>query len=453
MKTRAPDIVNRSCQKAQVTMAEATNGVFLNFSEAQRKEFWAALAFKYTQGLGARSAALLVQTFGSAFAAVQKLEQWRRRGISEQVVEQFKAEEWRTLAGEEWSRAKDAIDQNILLWTNPYYPHLLRNIPDAPIFLYYQGNLELLTGPGVAVVGARSCSADGLAASRRASYELSKAGITVISGLAKGVDREAHEVALEGPGSSIAVLGCGLDVYYPRENMQLQKKMAQSGLVLTEYSVGVKPEAFHFPIRNRIISAISLGVLVVEAAAKSGSLITARMALDYGREVFAVPGKFAAGKAMGCHDLIRKGAKPVFDVDDLLVELLPRLSSYTNFSRQALNLSEKSGIVFEDKKNVLKQTKTQAPANNDVDLSPLSNSISKNKRIKSDNNKYPTVKSMNAAELANAIFSLLESEGPLQADSICAHLKISAAKISSQLLLLELEGRVKRYPGMIYGIQ
>ena len=449
---------------------QTLNGCFASFNDVQRRELWAALALKHTQGLGQRSAAILLHAYGSAYAAVCNVDSWPEHEVSPLIIAEFQREEWRQPAGAEWANLKTPIrlaaasepaQQNILLWTNPYYPEHLKNTPCAPLFLYYMGDISLLSNPGVGVVGARAASSDGLAASTRTSLELSKSGVTVISGLARGVDREAHLAALKGPGSTIAVLGCGLDVYYPKENASLQQNIAKHGLLLTEYPAGTTPEAFHFPVRNRIISALSLGVLVVEAAGKSGSLITARLALEYGREVFAIPGKYAASKAQGCHDLIRRGAKPVLDIEDLILELLPKLESYANFGKEVV-LKEKPEVRLASQTAKSQAAKSQT-GKAKSSLRQTGNAGKKTLQAKekprpatqtAHKTGQPYPARINAQDaLDQSILNLLELQGPLQVDSICALLQTSAAKISSELLCMELQGLVKRYPGMIYALQ
>ena len=424
---------------------------FAEFSGADKKEFWAALALKHTEGLGNRRAGLLLQAYGSAYQAIQNPDAWRKLHITDQVIEAFKSEAWRERAGMEWAGAKRP-DVHLLLSSSPYYPAMFREVPDPPLFVYFKGNIQLLNGPCVGVVGARRASPDALAASARIGLELSKAGVTVISGLARGVDSEAHKAALQGPGATIAVLGCGLDVYYPRENRTLQDEIAAKGLLVSEYPPGTEPEAFQFPVRNRLISALSLGVLVVEAAGRSGSLITARIALEYGREVFAMPGKFAASKAQGSHDLIRKGAKPVLDLDDLLIELVPRLKAFAAYGEQAAMLN---GLVEEAEAERKKARAQKSAETKTAHSGKQTTGRAKPKPAPkpvpawAQKPAYPTA---SASDLATAIKRVLESEGPLQADSLCALLRVSAAKLSSELLMLELAGEIKRYPGMIYSL-
>lgn len=441
---------NHPIATPETTRHELTEAVtnFAHMDDGQRKEFWAALALKHTDGLGVRGAANLLKTFDSAYAAIKNPRQWKTCGVHEPAIEAFLSESWREPAGSEWTLAKNS-GSGILLWTNPYYPKSLKEIPNPPLFLYFQGNVELLQNPSIGVVGARRASPDALAASSRVALELAKAGVTVISGLARGVDSEAHKAALKGSGGTVAVLGCSLDIYYPPENKALQNEIATAGLLLSEYAPGTKPEAYHFPIRNRLISGLALGVLVVEAAGRSGSLITARLALEYGRQVFAMPGKFAASKAQGSHDLIRQGAKAVLDLDDMLDDLYPLLKPYAEFGKQAAVVREMVESAENERRQASKRPESvskKAPL-----PKPLKSVQDKNEIKRKNQTTYPTVAQHNADLSAN-ILRLLENEGPLQADSICALLKTSAAKVSSELLILELAGSIKRYPGMIYAL-
>ncbi|TAL29653.1 MAG: DNA-protecting protein DprA [Phenylobacterium sp.] len=205
------------------------------------------------------------------------------------------------------------------------YPAWLRAIPSPPAVLYCDGLVEPRDRQAVAIVGARQATPHGLRTTETLARELSGAGFTIVSGLARGIDAAAHRAALDAGGRTIAVLGCGLDVTYPPEHARLREEIAGCGAVLTEFPAGTQPKPAHFPQRNRIISGLSLGVVVVEAAEDSGSLITARRALEQGREVFAVPGSIDAPLSRGPHGLIKQGAKLVEAVDDIVEELLPQL--------------------------------------------------------------------------------------------------------------------------------
>ena len=209
----------------------------------------------------------------------------------------------------------------LLTLDHPAYPPLLKEIPDPPILLYAIGRVELLSCPAVAIVGSRNATVQGVANAGSFAHALSAAGLTIVSGLALGIDAAAHEGGLRGSGSTIAVIGTGADRSYPRANHALAKRIGSEGCVVSEYPLGTTPSSANFPRRNRIISGLSSAVLVVEAAAGSGSLITAGTAADQGRDVFAIPGSIHAPLAKGCHKLIKAGAKLVECAADLLDEL------------------------------------------------------------------------------------------------------------------------------------
>ena len=206
---------------------------------------------------------------------------------------------------------------------SPDYPPRLYDLYDPPATLYIYGDIKLLKMPMIAIVGSRNASLGGLENARLFAQALSKAGSLILSGLARGIDSAAHQATLElgSKHPTAAVLGTGVDIVYPRQNIGLSHAISQQGLLISEFELGVGPKAFHFPRRNRIIAALALGVVVVEAAEKSGSLITARLAADLGREVFALPGPIYNDNSAGCHLLIQQGAKLAFRPDDVLEEL------------------------------------------------------------------------------------------------------------------------------------
>lgn len=203
------------------------------------------------------------------------------------------------------------------------YPPRLYDLYDPPASLYIYGDVDLLKIPMIAIVGSRSASLEGLKNARLFAQALSKTGAMVVSGLARGVDSAAHQATIDlGPNHhTAAILGTGIDIVYPRQNIQLSQAIGQQGLLISELPIGTGPKAFHFPRRNRIIAALAHGVVVIEAAEKSGSLITARLAADLGREVFALPGPIQSANSVGCHLLIQQGAKLAFRPDDVLEEL------------------------------------------------------------------------------------------------------------------------------------
>lgn len=199
------------------------------------------------------------------------------------------------------------------------YPIELKNCYNPPVLLFYQGNVDLLKRPKMAVVGARTASQTGTKSVQKIVSELGNQFV-IVSGLARGIDTSAHISALKNGGATIAVIGCGLDVHYPKENKLLQEYLGKNHLILSEYAVGEAPLKFHFPERNRIIAGLSQGVIVAEAKMRSGSLITCERALEEGRDVFAIPGNILYGKSDGCHHLIKEGAKCITSGMDVLSE-------------------------------------------------------------------------------------------------------------------------------------
>jgi DNA processing protein len=203
------------------------------------------------------------------------------------------------------------------------YPRLLREICDAPLVLWARGDVEKLALPMVAIVGSRASTPYGSEVARRVGEDLSAAGICIVSGMARGIDAAAHQAALQGPGGTIGVLGSGITVVYPSENRTLWEQVERGGLLLSEFPPDTPPLARNFPIRNRIIAGMSVATIVVEAASRSGSLITARLATEYGRDVFAVPGSIFSDGSEGCHALLRDGAILCTGASDVFAEILP----------------------------------------------------------------------------------------------------------------------------------
>src|SRR5688572_4189017 len=283
------------------------------------------------------------------------------------------------------------------------YPRCLAEIPDAPLALWVEGpELQLLDAPQLAIVGSRSPTTTGRDTAGQFARYLSERGLTITSGLATGIDGASHRGALPALGSTVAVLGCGIDVVFPRAHAQLAADIAARGLLVSEYAPGVEPQKLFFPARNRIIAGLSLGTLVVEATRRSGSLITARHAMDFGREVFAIPGSIHNPLARGCHYLIRQGAKLVEEAGDILVELAPQLHA--------------EGIEL--------PSVVSAPIT--VDATPLV-----------DEPSYQ---------------NLLKAMGfsPIAITELSAAAELTTAEVSSMLLVLELEGLVEALPGGWY---
>ncbi len=279
---------------------------------------WAA--FAGIPGLGNEGMRRLLQAFGTPeqiFAApIHALQQHVKPAIANHIARGINEASLAPLA--EWLSQED---NSLIVLTDADYPQALLNIPDPPLLLHAKGNRTLLNRPALAIVGSRHATAQGIRTAESFAEALSLAGLCIVSGMAHGVDAAAHRGGLKGQGSSIAVVGTGLDRIYPAANRELAHVLAENGLLISEFPLGTPPLASNFPRRNRIISGLSLGCLVVEASLQSGSLITARLALEQGREVFAIPGSIHAPQAKGCHYLIKQGAKLVEDAQDILGEL------------------------------------------------------------------------------------------------------------------------------------
>jgi DNA processing protein len=240
-------------------------------------------------------------------------------GIGGQIAEAIA--EWRTtvdLAGE-WRRIR-ASGVTVLGFTDTEYPALLKQIYDPPLVLYVKGSLTQEDAQGVALVGSRNSTSYGMEVARKLAYQLAVTGVSVISGGARGADTAAHLGALSARGRTIAVLGTGIDRVFPPENAELFDRIAACGAVVTPFPFGRQPDRGTFPARNRIVAGMSVGTVVVEASLSSGALITANLANDYGRQVFAVPGRIDSPRSKGCHDLIKKGAKLCEGIEDILTE-------------------------------------------------------------------------------------------------------------------------------------
>jgi DNA processing protein len=297
-----------------------------------------------------------------------------------------------------WAAAMERGGVRLLTAFEEEYPAGLREISDPPFLLHTLGRVERLRLPAVAIVGSRDASRYGRDVAWRLARELSAAGVTVVSGFARGVDEAAHEAALEGPGGTIAVLGCGLDVDYPREHARLKTRLAADQLLLSEYPLGSEPRPQNFPIRNRIIAGLSAGVVVVEASRRSGSLITARLANDFGRDVFAVPGSVFSPTSVGTHELLRDGAILCRTAEDVLSEIFPSVG-------------------------------TPRPA---ASVSPVA-----------------------AAEIsaeARRIFDALSREDGLSAEDLSRALDLPAATVLASLFELEGAGMAVAAPGGRYGV-
>lgn len=338
----------------------------------------------------------------------------------------------------------DRPARRVLALGQPGYPAWLAQIPDPPLLLYINGHVELLALPGLAIVGSRNASVQGKANASAFAEALSDAGMTIVSGLALGIDAAAHEGALRRRGGTVAVVGTGPDLIYPARNRGLWERIAEEGCIVSEYPVGTPPLPSNFPKRNRIISGLCAGVLVVEAAVQSGSLITARQAAEQGRDVFAIPGSIHAALSKGCHILIREGAKLVDGAADVLEAMA--LSPLVAQGLAALappegeTASEAASPTAEAASGLPASTAPPAPRTRRAPTAPAQ------ERCLAD-------ASAEVAGLPGCLpgcdAALLAALGhdPVEPDVLLAAVGGSAGELSGKLLLLELAGLVERLPG------
>lgn len=356
---------------------------------AQDLAHWIRLA--ETPGVGAETARKLLGAFGlpediftTDYSALQQVVSDRvAQALTAPVTDDARAQIDKTL---EWASQPG---NRVLTLADADYPKALLDIADPPLLLYVKGRLELLSRPSLAVVGSRNATTQGVVNAEKFSEALSQAGLTIVSGQALGIDTAAHQGGLRGPGSTIAVIGTGADIVYPARNRSLAHQIASAGCIVSEYSLGTPAIAANFPRRNRIISGLSQAVLVIEAAAQSGSLITARMAAEQGRDVFAIPGSIHSPLSKGCHLLIKQGAKLVESAQDILEEI--RFGAVSPAPAQ----------------QVSKQSKTPE-----------------------------------ASGLLGAI-----GFDPVAPDTLAARCMLDIAQLNAQLLSLELDGLIEMLPG------
>jgi len=356
------------------------------------------LALYLVEGLGNVGGKNLIEHFGGpdAIFSAGPAELARVSGVSSKAIESIR--QGRLAKAPEVELAKvERCGARILTYGDEAYPSALREIHDPPILLFIKGKDIPVGLPLVAVVGSRNATHYGLKASERVGFGLAQSGVGVVSGLARGIDAAAHWGCLRGGGHTVGVLGTGIDVVYPRENERLFESVCERGTIVSEFPPGTPPDARNFPIRNRIISGMSKGVVVVEATKRSGSLITAGMALEQGREVFAVPGSIDSFKSTGTHSLLKQGARLVENSDDVLEEL-------------AFSLRSSPGPDSDGKETAL---------------------------------------SREMDEIERKIFDILGMY-PLHIDEIVRISKLDAGTISGVLLKMELEGIVSQLPGKMF---
>jgi DNA processing protein len=354
------------------------------------KNYWLAAA--RLAGLGPVKFQHWLSLFGNMTALFNAADKdLHAAGIAAKYIYLLKKPDWqKVLADEKWLAKNNC---QMITYQDELYPPLLKEIHDAPLILFVAGNADLLLQPQLAMVGSRNPSNSGREHADEFAQQLAQTGLIITSGLAAGVDTASHEGALKVGCPTIAVMGTGMRYIYPRTNHKLASIIKEQGAIVTEFLPDTPPKAKNFPARNRIISGLSLGVLVVEAAARSGSLITARCAIEQNREVFALPGSIHNPLIRGCHQLIRQGAKLVETIDDILDEL--KISHSSPATRQM-----------------------QSPTKNLVDLTPA---------------------------MQRVFDQVNDAVTPM--DAIILRTGLLAGEVSSMLLLLELDGYVQIVPG------
>lgn len=355
-------------------------------------ELAAWLRLLETPQIGRESARRLLAAFGSPQAVLSASVAQRKEVVgagSAQALEKAGDGHEALLAlTAAWLAPADGPERHLIALGDPDYPAALLETADPPLLLYAIGRIELLRSESIAIVGSRNPTPQGRENAQAFATELGRAGLTTVSGMALGIDGAAHEGALESPASTVAVVGTGLDRVYPKRHLSLARRISDAGLIVSEYSLGTPPLAPNFPLRNRIIAGMTRGTLVVEAALQSGSLITARLAVEAGREVFAIPGSIHSPQSKGCHALIKQGAKLVESARDILEEL-------------------------------------RWPGLDDAVVAPTEPA---------------------------ATHPILEAMGydPINLDELVSRTGWSAAELNVRLLELELDGRVARLPGQSF---
>jgi DNA processing protein len=320
-------------------------------------------------------------------------------GIPAEAFPLFRARGFQATAEEifDWGMREG---YKFLVRGSPGYPDLLAEIYDPPLVLYARGNLEIMENPCIAIVGTRKPTIYGLQMSQGIASDLGNRGLTIVSGLARGIDAAAHRGCLEGNGNTIAVLGCGIDMVYPKEHAQLTRKIIEKGLLLSEFPPGTSPSPQNFPVRNRIISGLSLGTVIVEASEYSGSLITARLAMEQNRELFAVPGNLTSPQSFGPNFLIKQGAKLVQSWRDVIEELPSAL-----------------------RQDIFSQEDAKAPPNPELEL---------------------------ISEEESSLLQRLKQDEATQFDKLYRSSGLEIPRLSDLLLKLETGGWIRQLPGNLY---
>lgn len=376
-------------------MAEVTGNTRAAGVSIPPAEYGELLRLSSVPGIGPNKLRTLISHFGSPSQVFQSSRNKLMAvgKVDAGIAQRIRKYDGRPFVEEQLKRLKKSGVRLITFWDKEY-PAALKQIYDPPTFLFVKGSLQPEDRHAVSIVGSRRPSNYGKRITEKLTAELAAKGLTIVSGLAYGTDTLAHRTSLKSGSRTIAVLGSGVDVIYPQSNVALAREIAQNGAVISEFAMGAKPDWMNFPRRNRIICGLSLGTVVIEAAQKSGALITAAMALEQNREVFAVPGNIDSPNSLGTNNLIKQGAKVVTCVEDVLEELMPQLQS------------------------LFKQNEMTEPR-------------------------------LSLSKAEKALLDLLSHE-PLHIDAIAGLAKQSPAQVLSTLLSLELKGVVKQHPGKLF---
>jgi DNA processing protein len=368
----------------------------------ENTEFW--LGLTKLEGLGVRGAHRVVEHFGSPQAAyMASLTELESCGIPARVAQSIFAQAGLKEAARDLEASAKAGCQ-VVAYSSDDYPPLLKQIPDPPLVLYVRGDAKVLSRYAVAIVGTRRPTAYGGQVAQRLARDLAQRQLVIVSGLARGIDSAAHRGAIEAKGKTVAVLGSGIDVIYPRENKRLAEQVVESGALISEFPPGTSPAPENFPIRNRTISGLSLGVVVVEAAEYSGSLITARLAVEQNREVFAVPGNITSAQSFGPNHLIKQGAKLVDEWMDVLEEFPAEI-----------------------------RMQLLPPADASDETAAQSQTVSLFEQSFTPDQK--------------AVFDVLRADEPLFVDAILTSITIPQPRMMTALLELEMAGLIRQLPG------
>ena len=371
----------------------------------ERYNYW--LAVTLTPGVGARLAAELLKRFGApdrVFAA--SLTELEACGLPAPVAQSLHSGAPLKAAEQELEKIRQ-LGCRLLAWDEPEYPALLKEIYDPPVLLYCRGDVATLSTHCVAMVGARAPSPYGTQVTERLSEELSARGLTIVSGLARGIDSAAHRGALKpAGGKTVAVLGCGIEVDYPKENKKLREQIESNGCIITEFPIGTFPAPQNFPIRNRIIAGLSWGVVVVEGSRYSGSLITGRLAMEYNRQVYGIPGNITNQKSHAPNTLIKQGAKLVETWEDVVEELPTPVRS------EILERLAATGSTSLEQKQL-----------------PLTAELSESERV---------------------VFRILKADEALHVDQVVEATALSPSEVLPALFELEMKGLIRQLPGKYF---